>query len=194
MTFFVLSLIILIIARMAYSAAFIWRYDILTNEHILCTVALFFILIPLGSMVSFIIFFTDDPNSKFSQRFKKLTNWSVENSLRKNNLKHSQSKMTQWIIKKLSKHIGFIIEAGIEALPQSLLQIIAIVYYKEANYVSIVSIFLSMFSVMTKSLVFSKGIDIKTYIWTWLCIVVDFFGIFFSLTFVFYTNETVLYP
>ena len=35
---------------------------------------------------------------------------------------------------------------------------------KEANYISIASIFLSMFSVMTKSLVFSQGIDIKTYI------------------------------
>ena len=98
------------------------------------------------------------------------------------------------IISELSKHIGFIIEAGIEALPQSLLQIAAIVYYKEANYVSIISIFLSMFSVMTKSLIFSQGIDFKTYIWTWLCIVVDFFGIFFILTWVFYTNDTLLKP
>eukprot|EP01084_Bolivina_argentea_P089359 161248_1 len=193
-TFFVLSLIILIIAHMAYSVAFIWRYDVVNNENILCTIALFFILIPLGSIVSFIIFFTDNENSKFSQRFKKLTDWDVESSFRNNNLDTTESKMAQWIIKKLSKHIGFIIEAGIEALPQSLLQIIAIVYYKEANYISIISIFLSMFSVMTKSLVFSQGIDMKTYIWTWLCIVIDFFGIFFSLTFVFYTNDTVLYP
>ena len=91
-------------------------------------------------------------------------------------------------------YTGFIIEAGIEALPQSLLQIIAIVYYNEANYVSIASIFLSMFSVMTKSLVFSQGIDIKTYLWTWLCIVTDFFGIFFILSWVFYSNDTLLQP
>ena len=90
--------------------------------------------------------------------------------------------------------MGFILEAAVEALPQSLLQIVAIVYYKEANYVSIISIFLSMFSVMTKSLVFSQGIEIKTYIWTWLCIVVDFFGIFFTLTWVFYTNDNLLQP
>ena len=51
-----------------------------------------------------------------------------------------------------------------------------------------------MFSVMTKSLVFSQGIDIKTYIWTWLCIVVDFFGIFFILTWVFYTDDNLFKP
>ena len=93
-----------------------------------------------------------------------------------------------------SKHIGFIIEAGVEALPQSLLQLVAIVYYEETNYISIISISLSMISVMTKSLVLSQGIDIKTYIWTWLCIITDFFGIFFVLSWVFYTNEIFLQP
>ena len=53
------------------------------------------------------------------------------------------------------------------AFPQSLLQMCAIVYYKEASAVSIVSILLSMVSVMTKSLVFSKGIEMRTFVWTW---------------------------
>ena len=83
------------------------------------------------------------------------------------------------------------IEAAIEAFPQSLLQIIAIVYYQEANYVSIISISLSMFSFMSKSLVLSQGINKSTFIWTWLCIVTDFFGIFFTLTWVFYSNDNI---
>lgn len=78
-----------------------------------------------------------------------------------------KSQAAQWLLAKLNKHIGFIIEAGVEAFPQALLQLCAICYYNEADYVSIASIFLSMISVMTKSLIFSKGVEIKTFIWTW---------------------------
>ena len=83
------------------------------------------------------------------------------------------------------------LEALIEAFPQSLLQIIAIVYYQEANYVSIISILISMFSVMTKSLILSQGVEKYTFIWTWLCVVTDFFGIFFTLTWIFYSNDAI---
>eukprot|EP01083_Nonionella_stella_P054904 144893_1 len=191
-TFFIISLIILIIAQMAYSILFIIRYEIISNFW--TTVATFFILLPFGTVVSFLIYFTEDTSSWISIQMDKMSIINVNNAFGRHYVDSNQSKMTQWIIRKGSKHIGFIIEAGIEALPQSLLQIIAIVYYKEAHYVSIVSIFLSMISVMTKSLIFSQGIDIKTYIWTWLCIVTDFFGIFFTLTWVFYSNEAPFQP
>ena len=78
----------------------------------------------------------------------------------------------KWLFNKLNKHIGFIIGAVFEAFPQALLQISAICFYNEANYVSMVSIFLSMISVMSKSLIFSKGIEIKTFIWTWFWYVI----------------------
>ena len=194
MTFFVASLIILIIAQMAYSIAFMIRFNVTENKTFCCSMILFILLLPFGTIYSFLIYFTDNPDSCFTKFFHKITGLDVNNSIQHGSLYGGQSRMMRWIIRKLSKHIGFIIEAGIEALPQSLLQIIAIVYFKEANYVSIASIFLSMFSVMTKSLVFSQGIDIKTYIWTWLCIVVDFFGVFFTLSWVFYTNDTLLQP
>ena len=103
----------------------------------------------------------------------------------------SDSDFTKWLKTKLDKHLGFILEAAIEAPPQSLLQIIAIVYFQEANYVSIISILLSMCSVMTKSLVLSKGLEKYTFIWTWLCAVADFFGIFFTLSWVFYSNDSI---
>ena len=57
------------------------------------------------------------------------------------------SKMMKFITTKSDRHLEFILEAGVETFPQSLLQIIAIVYYQEANYISIVPISLSMFSV-----------------------------------------------
>ena len=192
--FFIISLVILIIAHVAYSAAFILRFRVLADYELWQAFVVFLVLLPFGSLVAFIIYFTEDYDSKFAKWFENLTGLDVEHGFEYIWGRKERSKMAQFMIKKLSKNIGFIIEAGIEALPQSLLQITAIVYYKEANYVSIASIFLSMFSVMSKSLVFSKAIDIKTYIWTWLCIVIDFFGIFFTLTWVFYTNDDLLQP
>eukprot|EP01083_Nonionella_stella_P000581 1649_1 len=192
-TFFTFSLVILIVAQTAYALIFMARYKVLTHlDNLGQAVLAFLALLPFGTFIAFIIYFTDNTDSWFAQTFERITGLSVQYNLQHAWLTNRQSVMTTWMIKKLSKHIGFIVEAGIEALPQSLLQITAIVYYKEANYISIASIFISMFSVASKSLVFSQGIDIKTYIWTWLCIVIDFFGIFFCLSFVFYTNNTVL--
>ena len=158
MTFFALSLVILIIAQIAYSLTFMVRYEVpnAVNYSNLRTMCVFFALLPFGSLISFFIYFTDDPESRLSKAVEKYTGLNVSNTIARNNeSSKKRSPMVQWMIRKLSKHIGFIIEAGIEALPQSLLQITAIVYFGEANYVSIASIFLSMFSVMTKSLVFS---------------------------------------
>ena len=214
--FFAISLVILIIAQLCYAALFMWRYYPDISD---CAVILLFIaIIPFGTVVSFLVYLTDDKESAIHKYLApNFLKFHITDTLESQYSNAKHGKMTKWIINKFSKfclysmspaktchffqynflykrHIGFIIEAGVEALPQSLLQIVAIVYYKEANYISIASIFLSMFSVMSKSLVFSQGIDIKTYIWTWLCIVVDFFGIFFMLTWVFYTNDTLLHP
>ena len=105
--------------------------------------------------------------------------------------KDDDSAMIKFIKRKMNKHLGFVLEAAIEAFPQSLLQIVAIVIYQETNYISIISILLSMFSVMTKSLILSQGIEKYTFIWTWLCVVTDFFGIFFTLTWVFYFSDAI---
>ena len=76
---------------------------------------------------------------------------------------------------KLQKHVGFIMEAVVEAFPQSLIQMVAIVYYQEADAVAIVSILTSMLSVSSKSLIFSRSVDPLTFVWNWLCSVTDFF-------------------
>ena len=64
----------------------------------------------------------------------------------------------------------------------------AIVIYKEANTMAIISIFISLLSVASKSLVFAMGISnsFKQLFFNWLCAVTDFFGIFFVVCWVFY--------
>ena len=165
--FFILSLVILCIAQCTFAGAFMWRFDTLPNvahrtDSAVLAILFFFVLLPFGPIIPIIIFLADE-YEWFEDLFHKVTGFQSENNFSN----YGKSEAAKWMIEKLNKHIGFMIEAGVEAFPQSLLQICAIVYYKEANYVSIVSIFLSMISVMTKSLVFSKGIEIKTFIWTW---------------------------
>ena len=56
---------------------------------------------------------------------------------------------------KVFKHMGFILEAMVEAFPQAILQMTAIVYFNEPNVISIISIMISMLSVASKSFVLS---------------------------------------
>ena len=63
---------------------------------------------------------------------------------------------------------------------------IAIVYYDETEWLNIISILISLISVATKSLVFSQAIEFSVFIFNWLSLVTDFFGIFCILSWVFY--------
>lgn len=67
---------------------------------------------------------------------------------------------------------------------------IAIVKFKEANIVSIISILISMISVATKSMVINIAIEYKTFIFNWLSMVTDFFGIFFAISWVWYHPQS----
>ena len=63
---------------------------------------------------------------------------------------------------------------------------IAIVYYNETEIVNVISILISLLSVSTKSMVFSYAIEIKVFLFNWLSIVTDFFGIFMLISWIFY--------
>eukprot|EP01083_Nonionella_stella_P150455 479296_1 len=79
------------------------------------------------------------------------------------------SKLRQFMESKVEKHFGFILEALVEAFPQAILQMIAIVVYNEANVIAIISILVSMLSMASKSFIFSvaSAITIKQLMWNW---------------------------
>merc|ERR1719499_2606690 len=100
-------------------------------------------------------------------------------------------QMAKFTAEKFNKHGGFMLEAFMEALPQSILQLIAMVYYEETSYIAVGSILLSMTSIMSKSLIISQGLDWKSYIWCWLCVCTDFFSIFFVVSWIFLSNDHI---
>ena len=65
---------------------------------------------------------------------------------------------------------------------------VAIVTFKEANIIAIISILISMLSVASKSFVFSiaTALTMKQLFFNWLSGITDFFGIFFAVSWVFY--------
>jgi len=95
-----------------------------------------------------------------------------------------------WIQNTFRKHGGFVIEAFLEALPQSILQMVAILYYQEATPLSICSIILSMTSVASKGIIMSYSMNWHSFVFNCLCFAADIFGIFASLSWVFYKNDS----
>ena len=67
---------------------------------------------------------------------------------------------------------------------------IAIIYYQELTLIGVISIVLSLLSVSTKSFIFSSAVTLNVFIFNWLSLVTDFFGIFCSLSFVFYNYNS----
>ena len=66
---------------------------------------------------------------------------------------------------------------------------IAIIYYQEPSTIGIISILLSLLSVATKALMFSQAVVFSVFIFNWLSLVIDFFGIFCMLSWVFYNPD-----
>ena len=160
-TFFIIGLIFIIIAQLAYCYVFIEEY---TNfywrkSQILC---LFLGILPFSWILSVVMYMGEKSawfrNAILTDKFGFTTPTAFKKY-------ESKTDAYNWAREKLFRHIGFILESVLEALPQAILQIIAIVIYKETN----ISILLSMISVSTKALIFSKSIDNGIFLWNWLC-------------------------
>ena len=180
-TFFIISLLVMILAQLSYAVAFVFRFQPqwrATNRQTeLRGLAMFCTILPLTPIMSFIFYWCEINNKNwFITLMKKL--FDIDDELDLDSKDPNQPKILLWIKKKARKHMGFILEAMVEALPQSIIQLIAIVYYQDTQIINIISICISLLSVATKTMVFSVAIDFKVFIFNWLSLVCDFFGIF----------------
>eukprot|EP01083_Nonionella_stella_P272206 922880_1 len=206
MVFFYISLTILIIAQLAYTMAFWFKfanaggYEDGVNALFACCC-----LLPLSPVLAYAFYFTSDESSALFKFFEHLFEFdcngieccrsrSSNRTNNNNNNDQQQNPLRQWVQDKLMKHLGFIIEALIEAFPQSILQLIAIVYYNDThNYVSIFSILLSMISVSTKSFILSVKVSYnwKSALFIWISCLIDFIAIFCITSLIFYAPPSM---
>ena len=193
MIFFWISLSILILAQISYISVFYFNHGDFDSDgrwilSLICT-------IPFSPILSFIFYLVSYDNSIIRTFIDKLFCFNF--SWHSQTPDPNQTPAQQYLDEKLYKHLGFILEASIEAFPQSILQLTAIVYYNEPNIISILSILISMSSVCSKILLLvltGNSLKWRMKLFIWLSFVVDFFGIFFIVCYAFYSpNNHNLY-
>jgi len=195
MVFFWISVCILILAQLSYITIFYYNHGTRNDPchsmlSLMCT-------IPFAPILSFVFYLVSDSNSflrSFIDDYLLCFNFEWTDNFYQDS---NQTAQRQFLEHKLAKHLGFLMEALIEAFPQSILQLTAIVYYNEPSVISIVSILISMSSVCSKMFLLSLSIAETTRwkirIFLWLCFVVDFIGVFFMVSFSFYTPSNAAY-
>ena len=94
------------------------------------------------------------------ESIKKKGNASKKNIIIKTKNIDNGSYILDWIARKLLK-------AFLEALPQSIIQLTAMVLYQETSIVSVLSICISIVSVSTKPMVLRTANDIKIFLFNW---------------------------
>ena len=166
MTFFIIGLIIIIMTHIVYCVAFIVKFSSVVwsfSDKIIR----FLILLPFSWLLGIAFYLSTNEESWFVKVF--LEKWFPFYVEIENDNDESKSISSKWFWENMEKHIGFVLESVCESIPMVILQMIAMVLYKEANSVVIISILLSIISVSIKTLIFSRSIDNGIFIWNWLC-------------------------
>ena len=153
MTFFWISFIILIIAQIGYIILFFttFKFDkkwfrVIEAIDVNCPLCLdvayyvivlpilcitfFCLLLPFGHLVAFAMYFAENDDSVFSKWLRNTVGIRKKEQI---SLREHMSERTRMAAEKLNKHGGFILEAFLEALPQSILQLIAMVYFEKTS-------------------------------------------------------------
>jgi len=132
-----------------------------------------------------------------SHRFHWLDNlldkMGLDNTGREAQMREGQDPLLFWIQSKGRKHGGFIIESVIEALPQSILQIVALLAYEHATALSLYSIVSSMTSVAIRGVIVSYSMNRATYVFNCVCFAADIFNVFSCFSWVFH-DSMIVFP
>ena len=74
---------------------------------------------------------------------------------------------------KVVAHVGFLVEACVEAIPQSVLQLVAMQHAGEVSFFSVLSIILSISCLASKGYIASFSVHFRTFVFNALCIAAD---------------------
>ena len=178
--FFWIGTSILITAQLSYVAMFYGFHPPESTWGLLLSLLCSFWCIPFYSII---LFFSMDESSCLRKwEYLKWDTLYDDTDL---------SLMSRYLRKKLYKNMGFVLEAMLEALPMSILQLSYIVVNTNPNAIAIASILISMLSVCSKCFLMIFTIfrtkSTLNKLWLWFCFVVDFIGIFFIVSVTFYS-------
>ncbi|ETO33590.1 hypothetical protein RFI_03513 [Reticulomyxa filosa] len=180
--FFWIGVSNLMTAQLCYCSVFVMRYG--SNRSCLQQALLFLLVLPLSPLLSFVFYWASLPNNSLSKLFSWLGLSSQEYTAISTLLEDEEERMK----KKQTYESGYVKGySKIWAFPQSLLQMCALVYTSNVNWITLCSIFLSLISFATKSIMFSQSMNLWVSVFNWLSAMCDFVGIFVTMSWVFYT-------
>ena len=139
-------------AECCYSFLFVlhWCHRYNPQQQVLA----FFFVLPFGQIVPFLFWIESFNFAIVSKAFNALnlkSNYFEEVALISQEIEGTGGDtLYAYIKKKFYSHGGFLIEALAEAIPQSILQTIAVLYFGEASLLFIVSIFVSICVISSK--------------------------------------------
>jgi len=195
MTFFYVGVVILCCAQVSYLMLFYMLFIVDGNmmNHGGRHVKVFFILLclaPFGQLLPLFIWIESHRLPWLDSCLQTL-GWSSSGGDRE--MKEDEDPLIHWISSKIKKHGGFIVESLIEALPQSILQFVALLYYKNVTTLSLYSIISSMTSVAIRGVMFSYSLNRATFIFNIACFAADIFNIFSCFSWAFW-DSAIVFP
>eukprot|EP00656_Telonema_subtile_P004229 TRINITY_DN1191_c0_g1_i3.p1 TRINITY_DN1191_c0_g1~~TRINITY_DN1191_c0_g1_i3.p1 ORF type:complete len:370 (-),score=56.38 TRINITY_DN1191_c0_g1_i3:72-1181(-) len=148
----------------------------------------FFVVLPFGQLVPLFVY---AESLDFEWLDAKLRSLGLSSSQTPRRC-HTEDLMMYKIRCKVVSHIGFLVEACVEAVPQSVLQLVAMQHAGEANALSVLSIMLSISCLASKGYVASFSIHFRTFVFGAMCVAADVLNMFASAAWL--SSPAVLTP
>jgi hypothetical protein len=149
----------------------------------------FFLVLPVGQFVPFLAWIESFEFKSVNKAFEMLNLHTKNNTRDEEDLRAFEEAggdlLYEYIQRKFYSHAGFLIEALAEAIPQSILQTIAVLYFGEPSILFIVSIFVSICVISSKGYLISYSMHRPTFVFNFICIFADVLCMFATICWLF---------
>ncbi|ETO24032.1 hypothetical protein RFI_13127 [Reticulomyxa filosa] len=187
--FFWIGMSNLLFTQLCYCFVFIKRYvDGGLKRKLIVLLCVF----PISPLLCIIFYCASFPTNIVSTLFRKIglspdEYWPRIYMYSMNNTEAVDPK--KWVDEKLFKNIGIVLEGTIEAIPQILIQMSALIYTQQSDWLSVLSIVLSSLSFANQTIYLTRPLDISVFLLNWLAIMCDIFGTFASISWAFFPQR-----
>jgi len=188
--FFWISSVIFVVAQLAYSFLFTatWARE---RSNLLQTIV-FFCALPFGQLIPVFAYFESYRIPIIDRLLKSLnlnpTSLSgdrpADGQLSDSDLEKEDS-LWNYIQQKYTAHAGFLAEAFVEAVPQGILQTVAVIVLDDTTALNVFSILMSITVVASKGYLVAYSIHRPSFFFNYLCIAADTFNLFATATWIF---------
>jgi len=186
MTFFWLSILIFTAAQLSY--AFLFTGTWASKHSTFGKLAVFMCVLPFGQLIPI---FTWLESFRIPVIDQCLGSLSLTPTGKPKNTAEAAAETSEadslwgYIQRKYTAHAGFLAEAFVEAIPQAVLQLVAVLVVDDTSVVNIFSILMSITVVASKGYLVAYSIHRPSFVFNYLTVAADCFNLFASATWLF---------